>query len=64
MLVGFGQTICRPIGPKCYDCSIKSLCKFNDKTKQPSESKKSKKATDVVLADELMKDALSNLKKK
>jgi endonuclease-3 len=26
MLVAHGQLICRPIGPKCEDCSINGLC--------------------------------------
>jgi endonuclease-3 len=25
-LVGFGQTICRPIGPKCAECPLKCQC--------------------------------------
>jgi endonuclease-3 len=26
LLVGFGQTMCLPIRPKCYDCSLKDTC--------------------------------------
>jgi endonuclease-3 len=26
LLVGFGQTICLPIGPKCNECKIKGIC--------------------------------------
>jgi len=26
MLVGFGQTICRPVGPKCSECLASDLC--------------------------------------
>lgn len=26
LLVGFGQTICRPVGPKCAICPVKHLC--------------------------------------
>lgn len=26
LLVGFGQTICTPVGPKCAGCGIKELC--------------------------------------
>jgi endonuclease III len=26
VLVGFGQTICRPIGPKCPECVLKKTC--------------------------------------
>ncbi len=28
MLVGFGQTICRPISPKCEDCFLSDLCRY------------------------------------
>jgi endonuclease-3 len=28
MLVRFGQTICRPINPKCSKCPLSNLCKF------------------------------------
>lgn len=43
LLVGFGQTVCRPLHPKCYLCDIRLLCPMKDKTKSPSESKRSKK---------------------
>lgn len=26
VLVGFGQTVCKPIGPKCPDCPVKLTC--------------------------------------
>lgn len=26
LLVGFGQTICKPIGPQCRSCDVNSLC--------------------------------------
>lgn len=26
MLVGFGQTVCTPINPKCPNCPVVSLC--------------------------------------
>lgn len=26
MLVGFGQTLCKPIGPLCSECPVKDLC--------------------------------------
>lgn len=29
MLVRFGQTICRPINPKCDECPISDLCKYH-----------------------------------
>jgi len=28
LLVGFGQTVCLPVGPKCLDCRINHLCPF------------------------------------
>jgi endonuclease III len=36
VLVGFGQTICRPVSPKCADCVLKKIC--------PSSSIKSRGA--------------------
>lgn len=26
LLVGFGQEICRPVGPKCEFCKCKNIC--------------------------------------
>ena len=56
MLVGFGQAVCRPIGPKCYDCGIKNLCPMKGKTLEPSQSKKkralAKKADDGEADDD------------
>lgn len=28
VIVKFGQTICKPIGPKCPDCSLNSVCSY------------------------------------
>jgi endonuclease III len=28
LFVSFGQTICRPVGPKCPICPVKRLCKY------------------------------------
>lgn len=43
LLVGFGQTICKPIGPRCYNCGIMSLCPMKGKTIAPELRSKSKK---------------------
>jgi len=32
LLVAFGQTICRPLSPKCGECPLNSLCKTVHKT--------------------------------
>lgn len=37
LLVGFGQQICRPIGPHCNDCLIRVVCPFGS---NPSNSPK------------------------
>lgn len=29
ILVGFGQVICKSVGPKCNECYIKDECKFS-----------------------------------
>lgn len=31
LFVKFGQRICRPIGPRCYECPIEKLCDYHDK---------------------------------
>lgn len=28
LFVSFGQTICRPVGPKCQICPVKKMCKY------------------------------------
>jgi len=33
VLVGFGQTICRPIGPKCAECILRKTCPSSEVTK-------------------------------
>ena len=35
MLVGFGQTICKPVKPLCYKCKINEFCTYTPKTKDP-----------------------------
>ncbi|KNA16506.1 hypothetical protein SOVF_088560 isoform B [Spinacia oleracea] len=46
LLVGFGQTICTPLRPKCGVCKINSLCPSAFK-EAPSPSSKSKKSSHV-----------------
>ena len=31
LFVKFGQRICKPIGPRCYECPIERLCGYQDK---------------------------------
>lgn len=41
LLVGFGQTICKPVGPRCWECPVKKLCPFGHKNLNPPvESKR------------------------
>ena len=42
LLVGFGQTVCKPIGPRCYECKIKDICPMPGKSKDPKAKAKSK----------------------
>jgi len=49
LLVGFGQTVCLPIGPKCSDCLNKDLCPYpkSQEGKKGNKKKvKKKKAQD------------------
>jgi len=39
-LVGFGQTICSPVGPKCSDCLCNDTCPSAFKKKAPTPKKK------------------------
>jgi len=47
LFVGFGQTICKPVGPKCDECLINKICpsafdfpKFKSKKKSAKKSPK------------------------
>ena len=40
MLAGFGQTICKPVAPRCWECPIAKLCPKKSKNLKPSESSK------------------------
>jgi len=44
LLVGFGQEICRPIGPKCGGCLCKDICPVGKtfQEKKPRAKKSSK----------------------
>ena len=39
LLVRFGQTICKPIGPHCWECPIYSYCNYPEKQKRKSLKK-------------------------
>ncbi len=41
LLVAFGQSICRPIGPHCHQCSLEELCPQKDVVPRKNKSKKS-----------------------
>ncbi len=40
LLVGFGQTICRPVGPKCKDCAVSANCAYFAKIGSKNEKKR------------------------
>lgn len=45
LLVGFGQTICLPVGPMCHECLNRDICPSSDKgRKSPSKKSPSKKS--------------------
>lgn len=31
-LVAFGQNVCKPVGPRCYECRLEKWCKYPKKT--------------------------------
>ena len=38
LLGGFGQVICLPRGPHCWECPVKNLCEYKEKNlKKPPE---------------------------
>ncbi|ELU08655.1 hypothetical protein CAPTEDRAFT_25579, partial [Capitella teleta] len=37
LLVGFGQTICRPVGPDCFSCLNKNICPVGKTQKSPKK---------------------------
>ena len=37
IIVTFGQNICRPIGPKCWECPINKYCNYYKKVYVPSQ---------------------------
>lgn len=45
ILVAFGQSICRPIGPHCEDCVLTKLCPKNNVTPKKTKKMLSKKKT-------------------
>ena len=54
LLVGFGQTICKPVGPKCSSCTLQSTCEYflqNDGMTKAPKKKKKETADKQVLAD-------------
>jgi endonuclease-3 len=62
MLVGFGQTICAPIGPKCSKCSLsleEDLCPYfkEHQGKSPKKAKKRKIKKEEESEDEAEEDS-------
>ncbi|KAG2393980.1 hypothetical protein C9374_003744 [Naegleria lovaniensis] len=54
MLVGFGQTICKPIGPKCLDCIVNKTCQYyhSNKDKKSPKKKVKKEEEDLNSQDD------------
>lgn len=49
MLVEFGKKVCRPVGPKCSECSISAYCEFYIKSqKHPKKTAKRKTVKKAV----------------
>jgi len=61
LLVGFGQTICKAVGPKCEECLLNTTCEFGiNRLKEKSKSKKSRslpklQTTELKLEDKSKK---------
>ncbi len=37
MFVRFGQTVCKPIGPRCEDCDLRARCKYYNTVVKPAK---------------------------
>ncbi|TIA89327.1 hypothetical protein E3P99_02114 [Wallemia hederae] len=57
MLVGFGQTICLPVGPKCHECKLpaEGLCPSARKVDLKKEKRRSRKS-DELKREETMEE--------
>ena len=42
LLVGFGQTVCKPLGPRCWECPVVKYCSMKAKNLNPSKASKSR----------------------
>ena len=49
LLVDFGKTICKPVGPRCWECPVKKLCPMVGKNlKPPGTSKRRPEISEQV----------------
>ncbi|XP_045771789.1 endonuclease III-like protein 1 isoform X2 [Maniola jurtina] len=51
LLVGFGQTICLPIGPMCHECLNNDICPSSDKGRKSPNKKSPKKVKEELKVD-------------
>jgi len=56
LLVGFGQTVCLPVGPKCGQCKVNDLCPSAFKK---NENQKVKKEVKTEIKSEIKSEAKS-----
>lgn len=59
LLVGFGQTICLPVGPMCHECLNRDICPSSGKGRK-SPSKTSKQETTIQKSDDESEKNLNN----
>ncbi|HVG36645.1 MAG TPA: endonuclease III, partial [Thermoplasmata archaeon] len=45
LFIRFGKDLCRPIGPRCPQCSFTSFCRFYPKTKWSREARRGRRRT-------------------
>nr|XP_026499037.1 endonuclease III-like protein 1 isoform X1 [Vanessa tameamea] len=49
LMVGFGQTICLPVGPMCHECLNRDICPSRDKgRKSPNKKSPNKKSPKIL----------------
>lgn len=52
LLVGFGQTVCRPVGPKCESCLCKDICPTGPKEIANRKSKAARVKIEIAENDD------------
>ncbi|XP_032524012.2 endonuclease III-like protein 1 [Danaus plexippus] len=61
LMVGFGQTICLPIGPNCQECLNNDICPSSEKDKKSPYKRSPKKSPGKIIKSEPMEMGLDKI---